>query len=559
MIGKSIANTRKSASKRSRCSDLMRYIENPENANKKEKCVYSNHRGFLCEDQRSRIAEMIALAEESRSDDPIEHFMFSWQEGSIPTKQNIERLIDVLLERTGMKDHQIIYGLHQDTDNLHLHVQLNRMNPLTGKTKHIGWKHNTLAEVVAVIEHKQGWKAEKNAQFRVVDGKLKDMRSHPDPSRMKHIKSKIKDNEIRTGEKSALRQAQEQAIPILKSAQDWGNLHERLARIGMKYEKRGSGALVWIGDVPVKASDVGSPYTLSKIQKLLGEYQPPQIDLKIAPSLQKEPIDDIAKNLGWHDYNIARQSQIARRKKEKAVLDIKIKSERQDLFLRQQKDRHEIFGKKWSAGKDLLNAMRSTLALKHAKEKAEMSDRQKFLKKAFQSEYLSLFPSFEDWLRVTKTKEAAELYRKRSVAEVHGPESMIAEQSKDIRNYDPIIIRKEVQYKNRSNGQTDFIDVGPKVKFLNRSDEAILAGLQLCQQRFGKHLRLYGSDDFKEQAIKIAVANRITIANPELQAEIAKMEGILLRQELLTYRANKLDLVDKTKKPKRTVSGPSFM
>jgi hypothetical protein len=77
-------------------------------------------------------------------------------------------------------------------------------------------------------------------------------------------------------------------------------------------------------------------------------------------------------------------------------------------------------------------------------------------------------------------------------------------------------IRKEVQYKNRSNGQIDFVDVGPKIKFLNRSDDAVLAGLQLCQQRFGKNLTLYGSEDFKKQAVKIAVANRITISNPEL-------------------------------------------
>ncbi len=42
----------------------MTYMENPQDANKEEKCIYSNHRGFLNDDQKSRIAEMIALSEE---------------------------------------------------------------------------------------------------------------------------------------------------------------------------------------------------------------------------------------------------------------------------------------------------------------------------------------------------------------------------------------------------------------------------------------------------------------------------------------------------------------
>ena len=126
------------------------------------------------------------------------------------------------------------------------------------------------------------------------------------------------------------------------------------------------------------------------------------------------------------------------------------------------------------------------------------------------------------------------------------------------RNYDPVVIRKEVQYKNKSDGQTDFVDIGPKIRFLNRSDEAVLAGLQLCQQRFGKNLTLYGSEDFKKQAIKIAVANRITIANTELQEEIFKLEGQRLRRDRLIDRFSKLNETDETKKQRKTVNGPGF-
>ena len=41
--------------------------------------------------------------------------------------------LDVFLERMGLTGHQTVYGLHYDTDNYHLHIAVNRMNPDSGK------------------------------------------------------------------------------------------------------------------------------------------------------------------------------------------------------------------------------------------------------------------------------------------------------------------------------------------------------------------------------------------------------------------------------------------
>jgi hypothetical protein len=51
-------------------------------------------------------------------------------------------------------------------------------------------------------------------------------------------------------------------------------LHAALAAEGMRFEKKGSGALLWVGDRAVKASVAGRDCSMSALKKRLGEYMP---------------------------------------------------------------------------------------------------------------------------------------------------------------------------------------------------------------------------------------------------------------------------------------------
>ena len=42
----------------------------------------------------------------------------------------------------------------------------------------------------------------------------------------------------------------------------------------MRFERKGSGAILWIGDEPVKASSAGRDCSMSALQKRLGEFTP---------------------------------------------------------------------------------------------------------------------------------------------------------------------------------------------------------------------------------------------------------------------------------------------
>ncbi|GAB1393631.1 hypothetical protein MASR1M60_17950 [Rhodocyclaceae bacterium] len=162
MIGKKIPNKHPKSTKATRIRRLTNYLRAPENERAEEKCLYSKGRGFLSETPEGQTLEMIALAEESvKSKDPINHYVISWREGEIPTRDQIEKTVDTVLDELGLAGHQVIYGLHADTDNHHLHLAVNRV-PDTLKAVEInkGFDIEKLHQAIARVEHAQGWQRE---------------------------------------------------------------------------------------------------------------------------------------------------------------------------------------------------------------------------------------------------------------------------------------------------------------------------------------------------------------------------------------------------------------
>jgi hypothetical protein len=84
----------------------------------------------------------------------------------------------------------------------------------------------------------------------------------------------VRDHENATGEKSCERIAIEKAAPILANAKSWEQAHKALNSVGVRYELRGSGALLWVNDQPVKASVIGREFSRKRMEERLGVFQP---------------------------------------------------------------------------------------------------------------------------------------------------------------------------------------------------------------------------------------------------------------------------------------------
>ncbi|MFQ8738464.1 MAG: relaxase/mobilization nuclease domain-containing protein, partial [Bilophila wadsworthia] len=159
-----------------------------------------------------------------------------------------------------------VYGVHYDTDNYHLHIAVNRTDPETGKVvlPFNGLDIQEAHKLVAHIEGRQGWASEETPMYAVLEnGELARRRT----AREIKPKQAALDFEHATGEKSAQRIAQERGHSIIKDAQSWPELHEKLAEAGLRFEKKGSGAIIFVGEKAVKASSVDRAFSMGKLCK----------------------------------------------------------------------------------------------------------------------------------------------------------------------------------------------------------------------------------------------------------------------------------------------------
>lgn len=529
-IIKQVPNPKKSAGKAARVGNLSDYIRgdrerDPRNS---ETCLHFGAVGFLSDDYAAQQAEMLALAQDAkRSRDPIEHLVVSWPAFERPTPQQCDAVVQTLLQHFGMERHQAFYGLHSDTDNQHLHVMLNRVDPLTGRAKqiHHGWTHEAMQQVSALIDHDHGWVREQGARWVVRNSQLTEV----DPvSPRPPLPQPIRDQEIRTGEKSAVRQAQERAAPILNTAQTWEQLHGDLAAIGMRYEKKGSGALLYVGEQPIKASDVGSPFSLSKLQKRLGDYQPAPPGLQVTAAPAPEPIRPAATSRPtFGEYARARREHQAQTQTLRVALHAEFAAERRALAKMHAAERQDVLGGDWRGKGMALNVMRSLLAAEQARAKARMMEDQKARRKVAR---VPAFPSIEDWLRQQHGQQAAQDWRRGEQTGVLRPagEALGPPTPRGILAYQGEAHGSVVRYTRTADGRLGFIDTGPTIQVVNTAQDALQAALQLAEQRYGV-VKIDGSAEFRARAAREAARLNIRVADTDLQA-IMQVEREAMRQ-----------------------------
>jgi hypothetical protein len=79
------------------------------------------------------IAEVLATqAKNTRAtSDKTYHLVISFPEGEVPTKERMEDIEDRMCQELGYGEHQRISAVHKDTDNIHLHVAINKVHPKT--------------------------------------------------------------------------------------------------------------------------------------------------------------------------------------------------------------------------------------------------------------------------------------------------------------------------------------------------------------------------------------------------------------------------------------------
>jgi Relaxase/Mobilisation nuclease domain/Large polyvalent protein-associated domain 7 len=520
MIVKKIATSQNAApkSKAANVRALADYIAGPGAGGDGEKVEHRGALNLLNIDHHGQVQEMIDLAETAkRSPQPVQHWILSWRENEQPTTAQADEAVRMFIAEMGLADHQAIYALHRNTNIWHVHVAVNRVNPETEKlvTVNKGFDHEIAHRAIARIEQRQRWEPVPHPLYDArPDGEIE--RARPRGEGERRLSARARDFEERAGQRSAEGIAIEDAAPLVRRARDWRELHAILAAKGMRFEKKGSGAVLWVGDQAVKASAAGRDCSMSALQKRLGEYMPgPMI---APPPARPRPFEPALPQV--QRYTEERRKHYQQRATGRAQ---NIDKQREEL--RREADRHRqeranIFRGSWKGKGALLNALRSTLAARQASEKAALRDRHKLERAALRRDK-GRFPSCEEWLSRFKGDYAQEWrHRERRPATIEGP-TFDPPAPRDIRAFSAVIDGGRVHYHlTGSRGAPAFTDRGKTIDIHDSGRrESVLAALQLSAQKWGT-ITVRGSEQFKRTCVELAAEHGFKITNPDLQQAI---------------------------------------
>jgi hypothetical protein len=497
--------------------DLCDYIAGTAAGAADEKVDHRGAVNLLNLDHESQVQEMADLAETAkRSPQPVQHWILSWRQGEHPTAAQAEQAVRTFLGELGLAEHQCIYALHRNTDNYHLHLALNRVHPETEKlvTVNRGFDIEVAHRAIARIEHAQGWQCEAGGRYQVVahDELRRAERARP---RLSEPTTRARDFENRTGQRSAQRAAIDEGAGVLRRAKTWDELHTRLAEHGMRFEKKGSGAILWVGQVAVKASSAGRDCSVSALEKRIGAFVPgPE-----GPTLRRRVPEAIEPGVAaWKEYAVQRHVHYTSRRQQRELLETQHRGARDAMLERHRSERREILAGDWKGKGVAMNALRSLLAARQAQEKAAMKERRDRELSGWRERF-SRWPSFEEWLRDRGQRELAQewRFRDRTPAVIVG-DTTDSPRPRDIRAFSAQIHGWQVRYWRAGvQSAPSFTDRGREIRIYDLSRESVLAALQLSAQKWGT-FQVHGSERYTRLCTELAVEHGFRITNPELQA-----------------------------------------
>ena len=219
-------------------------------------------------DPRYAIAEMAAVAAAPHGrGDPLVHTVLSWPGHVQPTTDQLHDVVDQFLEFAQLPGHQVIAAAHDDTDNTHLHLVLNRVCPITERIKQIngGWDRRFGAAFCAHIEARHGWPAEPLASAYMLDGAvvLSDFVSLRERALPSHGHD--------------LGQHVAERLPDLATLSTWQQFHDHLREQDLSCRRSGSGLVFRVeagGDTRHIAAHKVRRGLGRQLEQRLGSFEP---------------------------------------------------------------------------------------------------------------------------------------------------------------------------------------------------------------------------------------------------------------------------------------------
>ena len=485
--------------------------------------------------------------------DKTYHLLVSFPEGENPSNEQLKVIEQRICASVGFEAHQRISVVHHDTDNLHIHIAINKIHP-EKHTLHEPYRaYATFGSIAHKLETEYGLENTNHG------------------SRKNSSENKADDMENHSGIVSLLNWVKKECSEELAQAQSWGELHSVLEKNGLEISERGNGFVIKDSTgIAVKASSVKRQLSKNSLEKKLGIFEPKKqrshlqnrrpsnsfTKIRKSPPVflrgkqnhinqlgrlhitgtnqyQKEPVKTRADTTELYSrYKTAQSNAVsqsahnlslARDKKNKEIIEAKRIASLKRKAIKLLKGQ--------GVNKKLLYALTSrTLKNDIAKaNNAFLKDRQSFYAKSYRR-------TWADWLKEQAAqgdKEALDALRARDRKKAktsNGFEGRTTanENLKDAPK-DNVTKSGTVIFRQ---GTTAIRDDGESIKVSRGATiEGVVKALEMAKARYGEKIRITGSTEFKELVLKVAAHKKLDIGfdDPDLERR---------RLELLNKYAN---------------------
>ncbi|SRX25997.1 conjugal transfer relaxase TraI [Shigella sonnei] len=542
-----------------------------------------------CLDKDTAWREMKAVSDmNGRVKDPVYHFTVSWPAHEKPTDAQIFEAGREGMKALGMEGHQYLAAVHRDTDNVHGHFMVNRVNPETYKAVYPDRDYFKLDKTMREMELRQGWSHDKgpyavherNGQ-KVVDW-AKDEPSHRQPDREK-LPGKARQMEVMTGNESLTTYAQGQpkkdALEALNKGGGWHELHEALGRHGLEIRQKGQGFAIHSKtdpeQTPIKASTMAQELGGGKLTKRIGPYQEPRPEIQ-QEKAKREYSDQRPKADPKRDPN-AREEKRDERAAERRELRERYKAFTEEwktakaparaAMYEDQKQRRQALTEKHKSQRETIRtsglsteqkkALYSVAAFDTAAKRAELNETIKGEREAFRQERPQ---SFREW-----TADRAQEGDRAAMRQVRGWAYQDKRNAKNMQQADakaergphlgttdneqhdpakPRRVTDRVSWAvDRKTGAVDykvddreaFRDSGRRLDYTEqgrKDKDSIEAGLLLAREKFaGKALRVNGPEDFRERVLQTAIERKLDVRFSDKELEQRREAGLRQQSE----------------------------
>ncbi len=248
-------------------SGLVQYLCNKQN--KQERVGNVRLSNCISLDPIWAVQEVLATQAKNQraTGDKTYHMLISFAPGENPSDQALREIEESVVSSIGFKEHQRISVVHHDTDNLHIHVAINKIHPKSFNMIEPYRAYKTFAEIASKLEIELG--------LKITNHQTRKNRSENLADDMEH----------HSGIESLINWMKHYCKEKIEAANSWMEIQGILAGHGLMMRVKANGFVFCnVQGLTVKASSISRTFSKKNLESRLGSFVPCYSEYNAPPS-----------------------------------------------------------------------------------------------------------------------------------------------------------------------------------------------------------------------------------------------------------------------------------